>query len=155
MAKNIFTAVDPQGRTHKRSTARAYAYTVVTKQGVASIERQAPDLVAVAKDAARSYDVLVAQSKGIHQKADLWRGEAALKFFQDFAIKHLADGSTRESGVADAVANARKWYDLRVADGRHLHYENAGWCSRLDLAQKLAATFIGYEDVQILPATQK
>ena len=157
MAKNIFTAVDPAGITHKRSTERSYAYTVVSKEGEAYLASKAPDLAKVRAETEANYDELIAQSKGIHKKSDLWRGEKALAFFEDFAKRYLIENPSREAYADEAVKHAQEQYDARVAGGRHLRYENAGWCSRLDLAQKLAGTLQGqgYEDIQILVAIKK
>ncbi len=157
MAKNIFTAVDPAGVTHKRSTARTYTHTVVYKEGRAYADARAAGLERTRVSTEESYTRLENEAKGIHDPKDQWRGPKALKFFTDFAIDYLKEHPNREVYVAQQVADARAAHNRYIAGKSWDRYENAGWTSRLDLAQKLAGTLSGrgYEDIQILTAIKK
>jgi hypothetical protein len=153
---NHFHAVDPQGRIHTRnSKGRTYAYTVVVRVGRTKVDRYYAAIEAAGVDAGQSYDRTVDESKGVFPQRELWRGAAALKNWQDFAIEYLKDpegyGDGRDAAIAKAIAHAREVAEDYEAEGRWDRYENAGWCSRADLAQKLAAQTIG-EQVVILDA---
>ena len=153
---NKFTAIDPQGVTHKRTSQnRSYAFTVVVLAGQAYLDSRRPNEIEIKKLNDESWDRVENEAKGIFPKSEQWRGSNALASWKKFAIEWMSE-HTREGVLAEAIAHAHKCYDQCVMVGDDLKYFNAGWCSRRDLAEKLADTQRGkgYEDVQILVATK-
>jgi hypothetical protein len=157
MAKSFY-AVDPQGVVHiRKSQNRTYVATVVVRVGRTQVDRYFARVEAEGKRAGESYDRTVDESKGIFPKREQWRGPEALKSWQDFAVKYLVKpdgyGPGRDAAIAKAKAHALKVAEEYEASGRWDRYENAGWTSRTDLAQKLAAQ-TGGEQVVILEAIE-
>jgi len=153
---NKFTAIDPQGTVHKRTSQnRSYAFTVVVLSGAAMLERARPDAAKIKQQNDASWDRIENEAKGIFPKSEQWRGEKALAGWQAFSIEWMQT-HTREGELAEAIANAEKRYAARVAGGADLRYHNVGWCSRRDLAEKLANTYRvhNHEDVRILEAVK-
>lgn len=164
MAKSVFTAVDPQGVEHKRTSEnRVYTHTVVVKYGQAYAARklvaarqhviqQAPEDYAFHQSMADGTWYTVQHPQFIDQKND---AEAA---------RHADEiaGLTVEGYIAKRLKEVEAEHVTKLESGEYDRYWNAGWCSRHDLAQKLAGgnfhhtpenrAFI--EDVQILPATK-
>src|ERR1043165_8541508 len=152
---NHFYAIDPQGNAHTRnSKGRVYAYTVVVRPGRDAVNRYLANIAKKAVAAGESYDRTVDESKGIFPQRELWRGQKALQSWTDFAIEYLATGPYsvgREAVVDKARSDAQQQaqdYERGMAWDR---YHNVGWCSRRDLAEKLAAQQTG-EQVVILEA---
>ncbi|MER9003312.1 hypothetical protein NKI15_06745 [Mesorhizobium sp. M0862] len=153
MPKTIYTAIDPAGVEHKRTTAdRTYTHTVVFQRSkAAAIE------AATAKSA-----------RGFHAN----NGQYYLDCIRDgrhsnlMSFEHYRNDTDRQArDVAEAiehlsgVTTAAEFADAKVA--AHVArieatdwtiWHNAGWCGRHDLALKLAAKASG---AVILPAIQK
>ncbi|WP_172373350.1 hypothetical protein [Mesorhizobium sp. NZP2234] len=153
MPKTIYTAIDPAGVEHKRTTAdRTYTHTVVYQRSkVAAVE------AATTKSA-----------RGFHAK----NGQYYLDCIRDGRHENLmsfehyrADTDRQARDVAEAIGNlagattAAEYAEAKVA--AHLArieatdwtiWHNLGWCGRHDLARKLAAKTSG---AVILPAIQK
>ncbi|MBZ9847206.1 hypothetical protein LB565_04285 [Mesorhizobium sp. CA14] len=151
MPKTVYTAIDPNGEEHKRTTAdRTYTHTVV-------YQRSKDAAIARAKDARKGH-----VDSGNYYLGCVRDGHYAnLMKFEHYRT----DAARQASDAADAAAKmagrtAEEYADAKVAE--HLAaieatdwtvYHNAGWCGRHDLALKLAAK-IGPSAV-ILPATAK
>lgn len=154
MAKKIiFTAVDPNGFEHVRtSDRRHYSHTVVYQRDKAAHEARAKKRHAQHIDTGRYYLQCIA--KGFHESLmqfdhyakDQGRHDADVKD----AYAKLAGCTTAESYAAAMVANELLKLDAEDWSA----YWNAGWCGRYDLAQKLANACGGL-NVTILPALVK
>ena len=147
-----FTAVDPAGKTHKRSSKeRVYTHTVVYREGEAFRDKRAAHIEATRISTEKSYTRLESNAAGNPEPGrhpSVWARDTA------FAIEYLAKHPSRAVYVAEAVARAEKHHAEYVAGGFWDVYQNAGWCGRLELAEKLAASLrsCGYADIRILPA---
>ena len=143
MAKNIFTAVDPQGRTHKRYTSRTYVATVVYKLGakVEARDRAAiEDGVIACHGTFWAYEE--ANSRGDHGRLTGLSPDHSAQIVKD-AKEFLAHYPTHEAYMAKCLKAAKERHEEKVAAGEYTTYQNAGWTSRPDLAAKLASTFGG------------
>lgn len=157
MSKTKFFAIDPQGVEHLRTSKnRIYTHTVIVLRGAAHLEAQRPKLADIVARNNKSWDRIENEAKGIFPNAEQWRGPKALASWQAFAIEWMTK-HTREGALAEAIAHDDKVFKARVASGRDLVYENAGWCGRLDLARKLADQMRknSFEAVVILEAQVK
>ena len=147
-----FTAIDPAGVTHKRtSKGRTYSHTVVYKEGQAYADRRVSAIEATRVSTEKSYTRLestAANNPEPGRHSSVWAHDTA------FAIGYLAEHPSREVYVAKQVAHAQEQFNDMIAAKRYLAYSNAGWCGRLELAQRLAASLSGrgYEDIRILTA---
>ena len=118
MPRTTYTAIDPAGRTHTRTTAsRSYTHTVVSK---------------------RSYQAALADAQS-KQSYDM--DLRNFKFYAENADRHpeRVAGHTPES-YAEAQRAARvASVEAQKAKGFFDEYVNWGWCGRADLALKLLA----------------
>lgn len=171
MPKTKFTATDPAGVIHTRTTERTYEYTVVT---LPCYEGD------VAFYASESWDKSEAKNFRYYRQiaagndpypARQWRDDPARFTAEEIAeslahaeaenAKRLADAIEKVAGHADAAsycagqrAKRLAAVEQRKAEGYYQIWQNAGWCGRLDLASKLAQKCSGSRTaaVQILPA---
>jgi hypothetical protein len=163
--KNItFTAVDPEGRVHTRTTqSRAYTHTVValpneakTIAWVTSKEQRLQDENNFAHYAAYLDGTSEFLPRNLWEHDDA-KFEARVKKGIANAVERLAGAST-----AQEYADMRMKAVLeRIADmksnGFYDTYQSYGWCGRLDLAHKLKAKLEGQSwlRVTILEAVKK
>lgn len=178
MTKHIYTAIDIDGIEHKRtSTSRGegkpYSHTVVVKGGYERAMAGATGDWHPKQDA-RNYAYYVAISEGNDPHArltvykSLARGDTQEAIDAEIAYndrentrrfeeaKAEVGNHTVQSYIAAQLAERIAHVEARKAAGEFDTWHNAGWCGRLDLAQKLAATkaALGYA-VAVLPAVKK
>jgi hypothetical protein len=167
MAKTIFTAIDPNGVEHKRtSDRRTYTHTVVFQKSYAKALERASQLYKVDGE---NFDYYVELAAGQHQRVTPDSGYHAsysAEFIANARANQIAENERRQASAKETIeGHTRESYqrlkrDERVAEvergkaNGHLDHDwfNAGWCGRLDLAQKLAA---GYDNARILEARIK
>ena len=141
MAKAIFTATDPNGAIHKRTSAkREYTHTVVYQEDKAAYVAAATSPASRKQHEKNAQYYLDCIANGEHLNlmtfAHYVDDEAAHARDVEEAVKRL-DGAT----TAAEFAEARIAEDLeRYETIDWSKWINAGWCGRLDLAQKLAAS---------------
>lgn len=175
MGKANYTAQDPQGVIHKRSTtSRAYTHTVVGKRSYELAMRRARS-TQWAKSDARDYAYEVQISEGndpvpaINWDARYPAGKTA----EQIAASQLRADAANEKRFELAKARVgnhtvQSWCEARQAeriavvekDAEQGYYEvfvNLGWCGRRDLADKLAAKARtdGYDIVTVLLAFEQ
>lgn len=150
MAKTSYIAIDPNGVSHKRSTERrAYTHTVVFQK---SKKYHIEKAIAGHKYHVETGEYLLAcVANGKH---------LSLMYFDAYArdtdrqARDVAQAIADLDGAKNAVEYADKKVTQHVAELEARDwtvFENAGWCGRLDLAQKLAASTVGLH-ISILPA---
>lgn len=140
MAKTAYFATDANGKTHTRNSDRVYTHTVVYRH----IKSEA--MAAAHSDHwksldANNYEFDVAIATGNHNYTTITADRVA-------ACKARVEAFTMDEYVANSLAERV----ARVEATDFTVWHNAGWCGRLDLAQKLAAK---YNDVAILPAVAR
>jgi len=147
--KTAFFAIDPAGVKHTRSTAREYTHTVVylRDKEVALADAKSDGW---RKQDGKNYDYYAACVRdGFHANLmhfDHVRNDLERQA-QDVAFaKTVIGDETREQQIARKLAErvaAVEATDFTV-------WHNAGWCGRLDLAQKVKV--YGAAKILILPA---
>lgn len=169
MPRNVFTAIDPNGVEHKRtSESREYAHTVVFRKDKRLMMHYATQEGHTKQDGS-NYDYYRECAAGTHEHvthvtgregyhpsysdADVARMQAAQR---EKNAKSIAYAKTQTDGLSrDAyIKHKRAERVARVEATDFNEFHNAGWCGRLDLAQKLAGSIHGV-DVTILPAVKK
>lgn len=151
--RTTFTAIDPNGTTHTRtSDARTYTHTVV-------YQRSKAEALTSAKSGAeydgRNYDYDVAKANGTHPHVNYVA--AASAYHSSYSAEHIAKAqenqrneNARLIAAATAIVEAfptKEAYVAAMVAGRIADVEatdftiwhNLGWCGRPDLAAKLAA----------------
>ena len=160
MPKKIYTAVSPDGQTHKRTTAdRTYTHTVVARWNYDEHLRRAGDASIHADNDKSNYNYYVreldpATRKWTHSESELAGFTANIE-----GIANEAD--YLEAQIVKRIAKI----EADKAAGEFDKYRNMGWCGRRDLAQKLLHDTIGktgihgggnyYVDAVILDAALK
>lgn len=155
MAKRIiFTAIDPNGTVHTRtSDRREYTHTVVYQHDKAALMAYATGSDWTKSDG-NNFDYRRECAAGTHP--NVTKVTPADKFHSSYTAEKIAefqqaqremnakiiadakvetDGKTREQYIAERQAERV----ARVEAEDFTIWHNAGWCGRLDLAQKLAA----------------
>jgi len=170
MPKAIFTATDAAGQTHKRtSESRIYTHTVVFLPDFAAdmaladkdYKQDGSNFAYYCELAAGTHEHVthVIPRSGYHAS---YSDEQVAKFQEaqrEQNAKGIADakavteGHTRESYVAARRAKRVAAVNEGNAAGYYAKWQNAGWCGRYDLAQKLAAKTAGAK-VEILEAVR-
>lgn len=151
MAKTAYIAIDANGTTHTRNSDRVYTHTVVYRQSKA--DRMAYATSKDWRDAdGKNYDyaaACIANGKHLNLMSFAHYANDTARHAKDVqeSVAHNR-GLTREDYIS--TRQAERVAIVEATDFSVWH--NAGWCGRLDLAQKLAAKF---SDVAILPATTK
>lgn len=140
MPKTTFTATDPNGFEHKRtSDRRSYTHTVVYRRSEKDYVEQA--IANHRLNVSTGEWLLACVANGKH---------ASLMGFKHYAedeARHAADvvdSVEKLGGAKNAVEYADKLVTEHVAELKKRDwntYWNAGWCGRRDLAEKLAAKF--------------
>ena len=155
MANTIYTATDTAGTVHKRTTAsRIYTHTVVVKGGynramshalssdhtmqderkfaletlIATGHDPCPDRVWLAVERGDKPADIVAEAVRV--------AERNAKRLTD--AKAIIEGHKVETYCAAERVKRVADVGIRKAAGEFDTWRNAGWCGRLDLAQKLA-----------------
>jgi hypothetical protein len=153
--KVTFTAVDPMGIVHRRtSDRRTYTHTVVGKRSYAAA------LAAVTAKHWRASDVqnfhyqtAIAEGRDPYPSKNWCSERHTTEQIVATQVRVDAENAARLIKAraeiaphADAEAYAVAMQIERIADvdkanaeGGYDRYDNLGWCGRLDLAQKLAA----------------
>lgn len=150
MATNHFHAVDPRGVVHTRtSKTKVYSHTVVEKLGrVYAAVALAHSLADMKKQAPKDYAFYQSMvDRSWHYVGGKVGGELRFPTITDEAsmAKESAEYADRLAGrsleqfVEDKLQAVRDHYDAQIDKGFYDCWHNKGWCSRLDLAQKLAA----------------
>lgn len=158
-----FTAIDPAGVTHKRTSAnRIYTHTVV---GLPSSVKHAQLAMSVeARKMHRAnfvYHSAYINGTGHWLMKKDWESEVERadrdKLVVDAATKALKGCSTADAYEAMKIDEALDLIKRRSAAGYYDAYQNFGWCGRYDLAAKLKSSSEGKDwlDVVILEASMK
>jgi hypothetical protein len=164
--KTKYFAIDPQGETHTRTTARTYTHAVVVKLGRAYAAQQLARRIAnTRKQAPKDFAFYLTMIDGTwYTRAD--RPAALGKGIPDWMTpaqreaeiadytKRCAGCTTPEAYAEHALREVETAHAAQIAEGYYDKFGAAGWCGRRDLAEKLAAKERGngYEDVVILEA---
>lgn len=152
MAKARKFTVTVDGKTLTRtSQSRVYTYVVV---GTPSISKHRAKAARIAPDASdlstfRYYTFIAAQQPGAEVVPPGWR------FATSFDAERIEEAKAK-------IAGGIEGYMQRDQQERMARFEDAvargvftpcalTWCSRLDLAQKAAGSFKGYDNLRILP----
>jgi hypothetical protein len=173
MSKTNYIATDAAGGIHKRSTeSRAYTHTVVVKGGYEAALASAKSPGWAKTDASNfDYYLRIAEGRSAHYPSKRWCAaprhtpEQIAQEDADLAVSDAAkvavakletDGRTVDQYVAIQRDQRIKRVEARKAAGDFDTWKNAGWCGRLDLAQKLAASEAAKGDyaVDILAAKE-
>lgn len=154
MPKTYYEAIDPAGRVHKRSTdRRTYTHTVVFLPSYTADMARADKDYPVDGDN-HDFHVKMVQWGGVYKgERRPWHTDeqiaADLAKYQALAAEY----PSREAAIAGKRAERVAFVNARKDAGYYAIYQNAGWCGRLDLAQKLAAKTPGLS-VTILEAKE-
>jgi hypothetical protein len=149
-----YLAIDPDGVKHKRRSDRTYTHTVVYKGGyaraVASVEDQAWAITDQ-----NNYRYYLDIVEGRTGKAP-WETEAQHEARKGDAAGHLAGCQCAADYIAKCKAHRLARIEANRAEGKYDTWQNAGWCGRSDLAQKVASDWSskGFQ-VEILEIVQK
>jgi hypothetical protein len=166
MAKTSYFATDANGNIHTRNSDRVYTHTVVYRNSK-SKQLEAAKSAECRKMDGRNYDYAVECAAGTHQHVTTIT--PASGFHASYTAEYIADRqeaqrAENEIRIARAKADIGTMTRVEYQDAKEANrvakveatdftiWHNAGWCGRLDLAQKLAAK---YNDFEILPATAK
>ena len=158
---NKFTAVDPAGIVHKRTSQnRVYSHTVVGRRSFnANLKAAQEGHIPTERSNFKFYMAYVnGTSEYLAKKS--WENEEQHKRRVDDevarAVSALAGTTTFEQYRAMLRENAIARVMKAQREGQYDKYVNLGWCGRLDLAQKLASGSLAknYEDVRILEAVK-
>lgn len=157
MAKSTFTAIDPNGATHKRtSVSRTYTHTVCSKPNYEYELKHASE--------PRIQDgINWGFSCQMVAWGGLYKGERKSWDTDSYVAQQLArytelknEYSSREAAIEGERQKRIAAVEARMTSGHYRKYECHGWCGRLDLAQKLAAQTAPHRlDVTILPAVRR
>lgn len=146
-----FRATDAAGRIHTRTTKRTYTHTVVFLPCYAADLAKASQPRQVDGDNWEFAGQMVAWG-------GVFNGVRKPYHTDEQVSKELASNQERVAQFPDRAAaiegnRLRRIEDVeaRKAAGYYETWQNAGWCGRLDLAQKLAAQTAGAR-VEILIA---
>lgn len=165
MPKTVYTAIDPNGVEHKRTTSdRTYTHTVVAQRSKAAAMVGATAIGWAKTDRSNfEYYVQIASGNDPYPARNYMTSDrfTAEQIAGHQAVvdadnaKRVAEAKATTDGVALADYLAAKLAErfARVEAGDYVSYVNHGWCGRHDLALKLASK-IGPSAV-ILPATAK
>lgn len=178
MPKHIYTATDALGVEHKRTSVsrgegKPYSHTVVCLGGYERAMARATEKYHGPQDAKNfAYYVAISEGNDPHARLTVYRSlergdtqaeiDAEIAWNDDQNTKRIEDAKERvgnhtvQSYVAAELAKRIASVEARKAKGEFDTWHNAGWCGRLDLAEKLAATkaALGYATA-ILPAIKK
>lgn len=148
MSKNInkHFVVDPAGVKHTRGSERKlYSHAVVANR--------CPDWVraSIHSDSAAmnhrsNYDYYSGIVAGTRRGYSTTPAEAKAL---------LGDATTKDEYVAARIADAVRLLDQQIADGYFDEWVVVGWCSRLDLAQKLCRSHPWLRNLMILPTSRE
>lgn len=165
MAKTVYTATDANGTIHTRKSDRGYSHTVVFRSVKSEKLANAVDKGWRNLDANNyKFELSIANGSHVlyvtpvgsyHSSRDAAYIAADQKAQNDRNAERVAKAEAFIAANPDKAAYLEAEELKRIASAENADYTtwfNAGWCGRLDLAQKLAAK---YTDVQILPATAK
>lgn len=154
MAKRTtFTATDAAGRVHTRtSDRREYTHTVVFLPSFAL------DMARADRD--RGHDGedwdfacrMVAWGGVFNGVRKPWATDEQIAAeLADYTAK-ASKYTSREEAITGRRAKRVAFVNERKEAGYYATWQNAGWCGRLDLAQKLAARTNDAAKVDVLPA---
>jgi hypothetical protein len=145
MAKIKYFAVDANGVEHTRSSARTYTHMVVVRVNLA-VKRAGAKSKAEIDYHTKNYDYYCTQAAG---KGRYPSSEKEMVLNKEIAA--MTCEQYVQSEIEKRIAKINK-------DGLGEYSDNwfsAGWCGRLDLAQKLAREFGCYGITAILEAQTK
>lgn len=150
MPNTIFTAIDPNGTVHKRTTAhRSYTHTVVARWSYDHELRAAsnPEWATVDQ---QNYRYFVAESDPVTAKYAITEEKRA-------SYRERIEGYSEADYVAKMQAERIAKVEAEKAAGAYDEYRNLGWCGRLDLAVRLkdqTESKAAYRDVTMLDAVK-
>jgi ribosomal protein S18 len=145
MPKTSYTAIDPNGVIHKRTTeSRKYSHTVVALRS-----KDWALKAAVSKEMNRHHvsnfshysEFLNGTSRFLERRS--WQTKEQHQEAMENDIQRARDALQGDMTVEDYIARKQR-EDLEAVEkadqcGAFTSYSNLGWCGRLDLAQKLAS----------------
>lgn len=158
---NTFTAIDPNGKTHTRtSKTRTYTHTVVglPSSTKATLAAMSPEARKLHRSNFKYHMAFVDGTSTWLAKKD-WEGDAQHKVRVEVEIEHAAielDGcETAQDYENMKIVQAHRGIREAMARGYYDTYQNLGWCGRADLAAKLKTTSEnrGWVNVTILQIT--
>jgi hypothetical protein len=137
---NHFFVIDPQGKTHTRSSkGRTYSHVVLRYTPPVTFEDQCKEIGWV-----------VAQNSDGYWKSMKLRAETGvLDHLPDFDVERrvqeardfIAENPSLELHMAQIGARALARFEAKVEGGEHYdRWHDMGWASRLDLAHKNASS---------------
>ena len=156
-----FTAIDPNGKTHTRtSKTRTYTHTVVglPSSTKATLAAMSPEMKAYHRSEFKfRMGFLDGTSKWL-TKRDWESEEQYLERSQrdrEKAAIELDGCETAQDYENMKIVQAHRRIREKMAAGYYDTYQNFGWCGRPDLAAKLKARMegLGYLNVTILQIT--
>lgn len=151
MAKTNYIAIDPAGQLHTRKTERVYTHTVLFKYSYEDQMREANRDQSVDGDN-WEFSCRMVEWGGVYRgKREKWHSdeEIARNLATNEALK--AKANNRAEAIANGRAERVAHIEARKAAGFYEKWVNAGWCGRLDLAQKLAAKYSGSVIIEANP----
>jgi len=154
MAKSLkHTAIDPNGVKHTRtSQSRVYAYTVVARSNYARDVAMAGKLFEQDRRNFDFYTKMVAWGGAYEGVKRSWETP---EYYAAETARYAAEVEKyKDRDTCAVMKRAERIADVeaRKAAGHYDRYNSLGWCSRMDLAQKLAAGQSHLCDVTILIA---
>jgi len=174
MAKTKFFATDAAGKIHTRSTERVYSHTVVTLPSKVHDMGRATAADWLKSDIANfDYYTVVAAGNDPHKSENYWARHADKWTPEQIAEQQARCDAENARRVVEArskvATHDRDSYcamqrakrvaaiEKRDAEGYYQIWQNAGWCGRPELAQKLYAKCMGPScaEVRILTAHVK
>ena len=167
MAATKYLAIDSLGAEHTRSSARVYTHTVVIMRDygrmVANAKAYHASKEAIASQTrAFNYELSIATGNDPHPEHDYVKvGERFERAFTEASAARqalrVAKSTAAIEGGLEGFRARRLANDLgnlaeRNARGEFSTWGSVGFCGRLDLAQKLAAQYVGDgTKIEILP----
>lgn len=158
---NKFTAIDPAGKTHTRtSKTRTYTHTVVGLPNATRTVLMAQSLE-MRKAHRSNFKYHAAYADGTSQwlTRNSWETEIShlSRTQQEIAssVAELNGCDNAEDYVNMKIVEAHRGIREAMAQGYYDTYQNLGWCGRADLAAKLKITSEnrGWVNVAVLQIT--
>lgn len=157
MAKSTFTAIDPNGKAHKRtSVSRTYTHTVCSKPNYEYDLKRASEPREQDGVNWDFYCQMVEWGGILDGKRRSWHTDEGIAAELAQAIEKKNEYPSREAAIEGKRQKRIAATEAAKARGYYNEYEAHGWCGRLDLAQKLASQCAPHRlDVIIIPAVRR
>lgn len=159
MSKKIYIATAPNGQEFRRQTERTYTHAVVIRPSITyeqARNKERSDANHEFWNVNRhNWDYYFRMSKGRHPHSQWtdddpeWKRASAMARLEE-AKAFIKDNPTEEDHVANLIKAMHEGHQKRVDEGYFDTYRPAGFCGRIDLAEKKQAECQSPRNVEVL-----